>query len=495
MAMEERYIAAVDLGSSKIALTVSKITGEDVQVLFYKEVPSTGIRNSSIFIHKQVLDPLTSLIREAESELGVKILQAVVGLPKCDIVQETRQASARRTNPDNNITREEIDMLKSLAQEEYPLPDSDRDELYGAVAQSFSTDDDFQIVEEDIIGMISEKIEGNFRLFIGRKSPVKNIDKVFNSLGIAVAKKYFIPGTLSKAILTEDEMDSGVALIDLGAGSTSVTIYKNKILRYYNSIPFGGRAITNDIRTECTISEALAENIKRGFGACMPDRLSSMSDKIIQIESETAYERKQIPVKYLSEIITARAKEIIDAILYFIDRSGYADSLRSGVVITGGGANLVNIGNYIKLLSGYTVRTGYPRHLFSAGGCEQATTVSAVASIGMILSAKVDAIPSCITAVEEFEEGFSVEIEEEEKKVEDEPRRETAEEKADEVVKEEKRETGEKKEDKKADKDKPGKESVKRPKVFQNFFKGGLNWIGELYKNSEREDKDDASRY
>lgn len=494
--MEERYIAAVDLGSSKIALTVSKITGEDVQILFYKEVPSTGIRNSSIFNHKQALDPLSSLIRDAESELGVKILQAVVGLPKCDIIQETRQASALRTNPDDNITKEEINMLKSLAQEECPLPDPERDELYGAVAQSFSSDDDFQIVEEDIIGMISERIEGNFRLFIGKKSAVKNIDKVFNSLGIAVAKKYFIPGTLSRAVLTEDEMDSGVALIDLGAGSTSVTIYKNKILRYYNSIPFGGKTITNDIRTECTISERLAENIKKGFGACMPDRLASLNDKIIQIESETAYERKQIPVKYLSEIITARVREIVDAILYFIDMSGYADTLRSGVVITGGGSELINIGNYIRTLSGYTVRAGMPRHLFSASGCDGATTLRATASIGMILAAKMDGIPSCTTAVEELHDEPGIEIEkiesgieipEEEKHVEKEPEVQAEEETTVQQEEKPRREREEKKVPK----------EPKKPKkhLIENFFKGGIKWVGNLYNNSAQEDKEDEKRY
>lgn len=509
--MEERYIAAVDLGSSKIALTVSKVTGEDVQILFYKEVPSSGIRNSSIYNHKKVLDPLSALVGEAESELGMKIMQTVVGLPKCDIIQQTRQASAIRTNPDDNITRQEIDMLKSLAQEDCPLNDPEKDELYGAVAQSFSSDDDFQVVEEDIIGMISERIEGNFRLFIGKKSAVKNIDKVFNSLGIAIARKYFIPGTLGRALLTEDEMDSGVALIDLGAGSTSVTIYKDKILRYYSSIPFGGKTISNDIRSECTISETLAENIKRGFGACMPDRLTSLSDKIIQIESEMSYERKQIPVKYLSEIITARVTEIVNAILYYIDRSGYADSLRSGVVITGGGANLINIANLIRSLSGYTVRTGTPRHLFSASGCEGATTVSAAASIGMILAAKKDNIPSCTTPASSLTEEDGIEIEnvaeEEEAEVQivEDTAAQTGEESAAENVGEQKKEeenhggsgsNGSGNGESGTGGERGEKHEEGGRKNRGGFFKGKLKWIVKnLYDNSAQEDREDEKRY
>ena len=107
-------------------------------------------------------------------------------------------------------------------------------------------------------------------------------------------------------------------------------------MRHYSSIPFGGKNITHDIKTECQISEALAENIKLAFVACMPEKLQSLSDKIIHIRSNSAEPDKQLPVKYLSEIITARIEEIIMAILYEIEKSGFADMLRSGIVVTGG---------------------------------------------------------------------------------------------------------------------------------------------------------------
>ncbi|MBQ9173851.1 MAG: cell division protein FtsA [Bacteroidales bacterium] len=397
--MEERYIAAVDLGSSKIALTVAKISGEDVQILYYRERPSDGIRNSAVFNPQRASAPIKEAIAEAENELKIKIMQVVVGLPRCDVRQEIANAKVDRTDPEESISVEEVEGLKSLAQDEYPLQNPDKEELYGAIAQSFSDDENFQLIESDIIGMISQTFEGNFKLFIGKKSSVKTIDKVFNALGIAIAKKYFTPGTISKAVLKDDEMENGVALIDFGGGATSVTIYKGRILRYYAAIPFGGAVITSDIRSECSISESLAENLKLAYGACQPDRLQSLDEKIIQIEEEEmGY--KQIPVKYLSEIITAREKEIIDAILYHIQESGLADSLRSGVVITGGGANMANLANYIKELSGYNVRKGIPRHLFSAHGCQGVYETSATGSLGMILAAKADGLINCIDAPE-----------------------------------------------------------------------------------------------
>lgn len=398
--MCEHYIAAVDLGSSKIALTVAKIEGEDVQILYYKERPSFGIRNSAVFNPTQAGQPIKEAIKEAENELNIKIMQIVAGLPRCDVRQEISQARVERSNPEECISLEEVESLKSIAQDSYPLENPDKEELYGAVAQSFSDDENFQLIESDIIGVISHVFEGNFKLFIGKKSSVRTIDKIFNDLKIAVARKYFTPDAISRAVLTNDEMESGVALIDFGGGATSVTIYKGKILRYYAAIPFGGKSITSDIKTECSISESLAENIKLAFGACMPEKLQNLGEKIIQIEGDEAEGYKQIPVKYLSEIISCRAKEIIEAILYEIQRSGLADELRSGVVITGGGADLGNIGGYIKELSGYNVRIGYSRRKFSASGCNDVYNTSATVSVGMILAAKEDGLLNCIEAPE-----------------------------------------------------------------------------------------------
>lgn len=394
--MEEKYIAAIDMGTWKTALTVAKVSGDDVSIVYYKERPSDGIKNSAVFNPKKAETPIREAIAEAEDELKIKIMQVVVGLPRCDVFQEIAKARVNRTDPDENITQEEVENLKMLAQEEYPLGDPERQVLYGAVAQSFSTEEEFQLIESDIIGVISSSFEGNFKLFIGKKSAVRSIEKIFNDLGIAIARKYFTPGSQAKSVLTRDEMQGGVALVDFGAGATSVTVYQGNILRHYAAIPFGGNSITGDITTECGISPRLAENIKYAYGACMPEKLQTLGEKTIQIEGSEEESFKQIPVKYLSEIITARVREILDAVLYEIQCSGLADSLRSGMVITGGGAKLTNIVNYIKEVSGYNVRIGRTRRKVSAEGCPGVFEPSATTSVGMILSAKDDGLAGCI---------------------------------------------------------------------------------------------------
>ena len=393
----ERYIAAADLGTSKIALSVAKVDGEDVQIIYYKEVPSDGIRYSCVFAPKRAATALEKVIRDAEDELGIKILQLVTGLPRYSIRQESASAMMSRSDPYSCISREEINNLKSLAIDSYPLEDEVKEEIYGAVAQSFSADDDLVCAsEDDVTGVTAENLEGNFKIFIGSKKASSDLDTMLNFTGIAPARKVFIPTAVAQAVLTEAEKENGVALVEIGAGVTSLTIYKGGLLRHYSSIPFGGKSVTADIKYECGFTERLAENIKLAYGACEPDKLQSLSEKVIQINDDENGTYEQLPVKYLSEII-CRAKEIIDAVLFQIQESGFADNLRNGIVLTGGGAGLVNFANLFKDMSGYVVRTGYPRtRKFSSGGCAGVTETSAAATVGMILEAKRDALLNCI---------------------------------------------------------------------------------------------------
>ena len=396
--MEERYIASVDLGTSKLAVCVARIQDQNVEVIYYKESPSLGIRYSYVLIPGKVKEEVRKAISEAQQALRIKIQQVIVGLPRWYVRQETASASMTRPEPDDLIQESEIKALKSMALESYPLEDSTKEVIYGAVAQSFSTEDNINEPENDIVGMAAETLEGNFKVFIGNRRYSSNIDSVFNDLGIAIAKKYFTPGITAKAVLKSEQMENGVALIDIGAGVSSVTIFKDKIMRFYAAIPFGGNSVTNDIKSECNFSFELAENIKKAYGACMPNKLSSLGEKSIQIVDEDGNTTAQVSVKYISEIITARMKEIIEALLFRIQESGFAseEDLRAGVVVTGGGAELVNCANYIKELSGYTVKVGRPRKLFSCEGCPEASETSAATSMGMILSARNDRFLNCV---------------------------------------------------------------------------------------------------
>ena len=400
MDIKDRYIVAVDLGTSTIALTVAKIEGSNTQIVYYKETPSEGIRNSGVFNASKVSEPLAEAISQAESALGIKITQAVVGMPKYPVRQESNTGKIEGRGYDTDITADDIAELKRSAQDMYPLENPNMEAIYGAVAQSFSDGENFQIIENEIIGMTSDILEGNFKIFVGKKSSLAKIDTVLKKAGIVTARKYFTADTTAKAVLLDSEMENGVALIDFGGGCVSVSVYHGSIMRHYASIPFGGKNITSDIQIESegSIGRELAENIKIAFGACMPEKLQNLSEKIIHIKSDNGEAEKKLPVKYLSEIITARCEEILMAILYEIQESGFADRLMSGIVVTGGCAQTANLGNLIYDISGYRVRTGYPKHLFSFEGCEGITDTSAATSLGLILAAKDDHTINCAVA-------------------------------------------------------------------------------------------------
>ena len=466
----DKHIVAIDLGTSKIALTVAKVEGNDVQIIYYKETESAGIRYSSVFNVKNVTEALASAIALAEDELNIKITQAVVGMPKFPIKKVTANAELDGRGEDTDITEEDIDSLKSFAQDSYPLEDPEKEAIFGAVAQSFSDGENFQIIEQDIIGMTSDVLEGNFKIFIGKKSDLNKVDQVMSRCGITAIQKYFTADTTAKAVLNSSEMENGVALVDFGAGCTSVSIYHGKIMRHYASIPFGGKSITDDIKGEAQISQKLAENIKIAFGACMPDKLQSLSEKVIQIRSNSSEGDKSISVKYLSEIITARVEEIMMAVLYEIEQSGFADMLRSGIVITGGVAQCANLCNFINDISGYKVRTGYPKHLFSHQGCEGITDTTAATSIGLLLAAKNSANVNCIIANEENEKVTNVVLEEPEDNT---PRNifgEPIEEKP--APKPQKNTSG----------DKPKTETTK-PKPTWKPFADAKGWMDDLFKS------------
>lgn len=400
--MQERYIAAVDLGTVKTALSVAKVTGNDIQVIWYGEVPSEGIRHGSVFNPKKASIALGEAVLKAENELGIKIRQVVTGLPRFNVRQETASAQAPRPDEDSCVTREEIEALKNAAIDTYPIADETREQLYGAITQSFSTEEMMQVPEDDIIGCTSRYIEGNFKLFVGARKAISNLDVLFNELGISAENKFFMPEVTARAVLTEEQREGGAALVEIGGGVTSVTIYHDNILRHYSAIPFGGKSITADIKNETGFREKLCENIKLAFGSCQPDRLANMTEKVIQVNNNETGSSRQLKVHDLAEIINARTEEIIESILWQIHESGYADRLRGGIVLTGGGAALTGLAPLVREMSGFSVEIGYPRtRYFSASGCPGLLTSAAVASVGLLLCGKDDAYLNCLESAPE----------------------------------------------------------------------------------------------
>lgn len=394
--MEDRHIAAVDIGSSKFALMVARVEGDDVQVVYHKSLPSRGVNHGGVINPTKAGEIVGGLIRDAESSLRLKLTQVLVGTPRYKVLERDAAAQFKRTDSSIGITQEEFRSLKEIAKDDCPVDDPEKESVYGCVHQSFSTDEDIQMYhEDDIVGMMSDTFSGNYKLYIGRKILLDNIYRIFNGIGVTVAQCCFSPLVLGDVILSRDEKDSGVALIDMGAGVTSVSVYAGGVLRHHASIPFGGASVTGDIHLESGFSERLSENIKLAYGCCMPEKLANLSDKIIRVNYPDSGNYRDIKVDYLAHVIGAREKEIIEAMLWEIERSGLADELRSGVVLTGGAAEMGNMGQLVSALSGYGVRIGYPHSHYSCVGFPSARSAAAGTCVGLIMAGKADRYVNC----------------------------------------------------------------------------------------------------
>ncbi len=411
---EEKYLAAIDLGSAKIGICIAHIQEKSVHIVLYKEIPSEGIQSSAIYIPMLTAKAVKKAIAEAEKELMIQIKSVVVGLPRNDVVQVAASATMQREQPEEYVSPEEVRTIKERALETYPLPNPERQAIYGAVAQSFTIDEGIKLSEREIVGTLSPTLEGNFQVFVGRRQAVQAIEKIFKGTGVSIQKKYFLPEVMAKATLSKEELKAGVALVDIGAGVSSISIYKGNIMRYYAAIPFGGKSVSGDIETECSLDEDLSEKIKKRFGFCQPEKLGANSDKVLQIRLTEPY--REITVKYISEIITARYKELVDAILYHIQESGLQNTLRGGIVLTGGAAEQNGLEAMIKELSGYNVRKGYPKSFFSAPAGSSVFCTSSTAAIGMILAANDENLLDCAKEIPVKEEIKPIPVEEPDQK-------------------------------------------------------------------------------
>lgn len=384
--MKERHIVTIDLGSSKFALAVAKQEADDIQVIYYDEMPASGMSRGAVFNETTAAEAVRALKEKAENELGLSITHAAVNLPRYE-VKEISCQSSMELDPDKAITLENVRDLMEEAKQNCVIEDPDKYVVYDAVSQSFSDGEVFQIRESEIVGLEREHIEGNFKIFVGRKSGQKRIDSVFSKTGITPFFFFPAQGT-ARAVLSDSEMETGVALVEIGAGVSSVTIYTDGILRCYGSIPFGGKVITSDIKQECSIGEHLAENIKKGYGMCMPGKLLNLSEKKLQIRNKSTGADKQIPVRKLSEIIDDRMGEIVDAVLYLIQESCLYDEIRNGIVLTGGCAELGNIANKFNDMSGLATKIGYPISRFGyTSGCAGIHDPAAAATTGLLIEA------------------------------------------------------------------------------------------------------------
>lgn len=398
--MEGKNIVTIDLGTQKLGLAIATDEGKgQIKLLCYNEFPSDGISRGKVLNPSKLGIALRNALDNTERFLNLKINEAMVNIQKYDI-REICVESGIDISGGRCITAEDIDNLENMVWTEAKDNAAQGEDVLGIVAQAFDADNEINVGVKDIVGMMAEHLSGHYKAYLGKSSYHNNIEAAFNTAGIKIVRPVFVPARIGECVLTPSEMEGGVALMDIGAGGSSVSVFYNGTMRHYGAIPFGGNSITGDIRNLCGIDEHLAENIKMGYGGLMPDKLASLGEKTLKITDTASGSKVEITAKYLSEIITARTREILEALLYEIQISDYADKLKNGVVVCGGCANMMNLCNMIKDISGYNARIGAPsRKKFDADS--SFFTAGAATTAGLISQFMGEKSNACTEATEE----------------------------------------------------------------------------------------------
>ncbi len=377
------YVAAIDLGTTKVVTLLGKRTSTGrLQVVGFSTTESTGIKKGMIQNIEETVNSIEKTVRDVESQAGVKIRTAYVGIAGQHIYSIKNYGYITLGAEETEIKRKDI---KRLIEDMYNIPVESGDSILHVLPLDFSIDN-VTLEDDNPVGMLGRRLGANFHIVIGKTSSAKHIEKCVNRVGVDVAELILEPLASSKAVLTDEEREAGVALIDIGGGTTDLAVYYNGIVRHTAVIPFGGNIITQDIKEGCQILQKHAEILKCQHGYA----LMSMApdNKIITVPGISGREPKEISMRSLAGIIQARMEEILDFAHYEIQASGFAPKLSAGVVITGGGALLKHLVPLIKFKWGYDVRIGYPSEMLCSESLErynfpQLSTVIGLALMGL----------------------------------------------------------------------------------------------------------------
>jgi cell division protein FtsA len=379
MAQKEQLIAAIDIGTTKIVAIVGRMNeNRKLEVIGMSKTTSKGVKRGVVLNIEETVSSIQTVVEEVRNKTGISLSEVFVGIAGQHIRSIRNRTYINRASFDDEITEEDIGKLVT---DMYNSQIEAGEEIIHVLPQSFIVDNEAGV--KNPIGMSGKRLEGNFHIVIGQISSARNMEKCVNRVGLNVKEMILEPLASSEAVLTEDEKEAGVALIDIGGGTTDLAVYYDNVIYHTAVIPFGGNVITNDIKEGCSILHRQAEQLKIQFGSALGDL--AQEDKVVTIPGISGRDPKEISFRSLAYIIQSRMEEILDHVIYEIETSGVADKLSAGIVLTGGGALLRHLTQLVKFKTGYDVRVGYPNEHLATESIEETNQPMFSTSIGLLL--------------------------------------------------------------------------------------------------------------
>ncbi len=347
-------IVALDIGTTKV-VAAAGIMNEIglIEILGYGKVKSDGVKRGVVANIDKTAKAISDAIDMAEKRAKHEFQSVYVGIAGQHIKSVHHMGQKLRDSPEKEISRDEIELLIN---DMYKLALAPGDKIIHVVPQEYRIDGEEGILEP--IGMCGSKLEGNFHVITGKVSAANNILRCIKKAGLEAKEMVLEPIGSASAVLSEEELKGGVVMVDIGGGTSDVTIFHEGIIRHTAVIPLGGNIITEDIKEGCSVMTEQAEKLKVKFGRALAEEI--VDNRIITIPGLKGRPPREISELNLARIIQARMEEILDYVIWEIRRSGYETKLLAGMVLTGGGALLKDIVSLVEYHTGLSTRIGTP---------------------------------------------------------------------------------------------------------------------------------------
>ena len=379
---KESIGVGLDIGTTKIVAMIGKKNEYGkLEILGVGKSKSLGVHRGVVNNITQTIQSIQQAILEAENNSGYKINDVVVGIAGQHIRSIQHSDYISRKNPEEVIGEYDIEQLTCQVQNLSMLPG---EEIIHALPQEFKIDGQSEILEP--VGMYGARVESSFHIVVGQAASIRNLGRCVKNAGLELTGLTLEPLASSDAVLSEEEKEAGVALIDIGGGTTDLAVFKNGVIRHTAVIPFGGNVITDDIKEGCSIIEKQAELLKTRFGSAWPGE--NKDNEIVSIPGLRGREPKEISLKNLSKIIHARVVEIIEQVYAEIKLYGHDESkkkLIAGIVLTGGGSQLQHIKQLVEYITGMDTRIGYPNEHLAGNSSEELSSPLYATSVGLVM--------------------------------------------------------------------------------------------------------------
>ncbi|MEC9209495.1 MAG: cell division protein FtsA [Bacteroidota bacterium] len=373
------FMVGLDIGTTKISIIIGKKDQYGkLEILGTGRVISNGVTRGIVSNIDKTVASIVGAIDEAQQKSGLEIKEVFIGVAGQHIKSLQHRGEIVRDNIEIEIAKADIDKLKSNMFKLITIPG---EEVIHVIPQEYTVDGEDGI--EDPIGMAGVKLEANFHVITAQVGAVKNIIKCVERAGLIAKDLVLEPFASAVATLDEDELREGVALVDIGGGTTDVAVFLGNIIRHTAVIPFGGNVITKDIKGGLEILENQAELLKIKFGSAM--YTEEQENVMVAIPGLRGRPPKEIAVRNLSEIIGARYKEIIDLVYHEIKASGYENKLMTGVVLTGGGSLIKNLKQLVAYVTGKETRIGYPNEYLGPESKDVVVSPMYSTGVGLVL--------------------------------------------------------------------------------------------------------------